>query len=780
MPKKNKKKARKIEVQKAQPATAAPYSKRSVAPYFIAVILIVGVISFLLFRHNFGRKAGSGAFVDRNVLLITIDTLRADHLPIYGYTGVQTPTISHLAESSFVFQDAIAQVPLTLPSHTSILTGLLPVKHGVRDNGTYVLDQKITTLAEILKSHGFTTAAFVSSAVLDSRQHLDQGFDFYFDNLDSSGAEEMPGYGVERHAADTEKEAEEWVIANKDKKFFLWVHFYDPHDPYKPPEPFKTEYATHPYDGEIAYTDQAIGKLFTKLEALQTMQKTIVIITGDHGESLGEHGEPNHGIFLYDCTLRVPLLIHVPDGTAKRIPDLVRHVDIAPTILDWLGIPADPGMQGKSLIPLIEGKEKQKRLAYSESKFGELHYGWSPLESMTSRDFKYIDAPRAELYARKKDPGELNNLIKEKDSIAKQLNGQLQDILKSDSTQNLQSTAKVDPEMEEKLRALGYVGTTVQSTPESRKTDPKDKIYLHRNLSEALAAVTNKNYERAIEKLEPLLKENPKENLNIVEAHYLAGIAYGHLQRYPDAIKELATAIQLRPDQPDALFNLAYAYQVTGHNQEAEFYYKAIFKYQKDYLPAIVGLTKLYRATNQTTEADIYFHKAIDAYQESLGQTKGDAARSRIYTSLAEIYFSAGDLDHAEQSLRTALELTPQQPTLHYNLAQMYEAKRDVVRAIDEYKKEIEVDPSNYMAHNNLALLYRQTGHLNEARESFRTVLKIIPGDLQASYYLAETELMSNQNLDEALTLARHVVQAKPDFQQGRELLAAIEKRMGK
>jgi arylsulfatase A-like enzyme/Tfp pilus assembly protein PilF len=775
MSKKNKKKNRSVAEKKEKPAVPiTPVRKRSWAPFVVLILFIVGVASFFLLRRYSGMKIGSGAFADRNVLLITIDTLRADHLPIYGYNRVQTPNISHLAESSFVFQDAIAQVPLTLPSHTSILTGLLPVKHGVRDNGTYVLDQKIKTLAEILKSHGFTTAAFVSSAVLDSRQHLDQGFDFYFDNLDSTGAEETPGYGVERHAADTEKEAEEWVIANKGKKFFLWVHFYDPHDPYKPPEPFKTEYASHPYDGEIAYTDQAMGKLFTHLD----LQKTIVIITGDHGESLGEHGEPNHGIFLYDCTLKVPLLIHVPDGTAKRIPDLVRHVDIAPTILDWLGIPADPGMQGKSLIPLIEGKEKQKRLAYSESKFGELHYGWSPLESMTSRDFKYINAPRAELYARKKDPGELNNLIKEKDSIAKQLNAQLQDILKSDSTQNLQSTAKVDPEMEEKLRALGYVGTTVQSTPESRKTDPKDKIYLHRNLSEALAAVTDKNYDRAIEKLEPLLKESPKENLNIVEAHYLAGIAYGHLQRYPDAIKELSTAIQLRPDQPDALFNLAYAYQVTGHNQEAEFYYKAIFKYQKDYLPAIVGLTKLYRSVNQTTDADLYFHKAIDAYQESLRQTKGDAARSKIYTSLAEIYFSANDLDQAEQSLKAALELTPQQSTLHYNLAQMYEAKKDVAKAMEEYKKEVEVDPSNYMAHNNLALLYRQTGHLNESRDSFRMVLKIIPGDLQASYYLAETELMANQNLDEALILARHVVQSKPEFREGQALLAAIEKKM--
>jgi arylsulfatase A-like enzyme/Tfp pilus assembly protein PilF len=736
--------------------------------------LIVGLASFFLFRRNIGMKAGSGAYAGYNVLLITIDTLRADHLPIYGYTRVQTPSISHLAESSFVFQDAIAQVPLTLPSHTTILTGLLPIKHGVRDNGSFVLDQKITTLAEILKSHGFTTAAFVSSAVLDSRQHLDQGFDSYFDNLEITGVEETPGSGVERHAADTEKEAEEWLIANKQKKFFLWVHFYDPHDPYKPPEPFKTEYASHPYDGEIAYTDQAIGKLFTQLD----LQKTIVIITGDHGESLGEHGEPNHGIFLYDCTVKVPLLIHVPDGTAKSIPDLVRHIDIAPTILDWLGYPADPGMQGKSLIPLLEGKEKQKRLAYSESKFGELHYGWSPLESMTSRDFKYIHAPRAELYARKQDPGELNNLIKEKDSIAKQLNAQLQDILKSDSTQSLQSTTKVDPEMEEKLRALGYVGTTVQSTPESRKVDPKDKIYLHRNLSEALAAITDKNYEHAIEKLEPLLKEDPKENLNIVEAHYLAGIAYGHLQRYPEAIKELSTAIQLRPDQPDALFNLAYAYQVMGQNQEAEFYYKAIFKYQPDYLPAIVGLSKLYRATNQTAQADVYFHKAVDAYQESLRQTKGDMARSTIYSSLAEIYFSVNDLESGERSLRSALELTPQQPILHYNLAQMYEAKKEPAKAIEEYKKEIEIDPSNYMAHNNLALLYRQVGDLVDARESFRNVLKIIPGDLQASYYLAENELISNQNMDEALQLARHVVQAKPEFQQGRELLAAIEKKM--
>jgi arylsulfatase A-like enzyme/Tfp pilus assembly protein PilF len=786
MSKKRKKKISPVNKKEEPPAVPQVHKPRSSYPSIrvalaIGLFAVVGIAALLLIRKfDEGRKIGSGAFKNQNVILITIDTLRADHLPVYGYSNVKTPNIDRLAESSLLFQDVIAEVPLTLPSHTSLLTGLLPTKHGVRDNATFVLDPKITTLAETLKSDGYATAAFVSSVVLDSRQQLNQGFDLYYDNFEESGVEEAPGAGIERRAADTEKEAEEWLMLNKDKKSFVWIHFYDPHDPYKPPEPYKSEYASNRYDGEIAYTDEVIGKLLTKLEELQLMNKTILILTADHGESLGEHGEPTHGIFLYDSTIKVPLLIRLPEGKPKRIPDLARHIDIAPTVLDWLGIFPDPSVQGKSLVQLIQGKEKQKRIAYSESKFGELHYGWSPLESMTSSDYKFINAPKAELYARKEDPRETNNIIQQKNSIAKVLKDDLQEILKTASTADLQSTTKVNPEMEEKLRALGYVSTTMQSTPESRKIDPKDKIYLHRHLAEAYSAITEKNYPQVIEKLSPLLKESAdKQSFNIVEAHYLAGIAYAHLRQYPKAIEALQTTIRLRPDHTQALYNLAFAYHVTENYQEAEKYYKVIFAFQKDYLPAVVGLAKLYRVMNQPAEADQYFRKAVDAYQKSLLETKGSAARSKIHRSLAEIYFNANDMNRAEENLKAAIELTPQEPALHYNLAQMYEARNQPLKAIEEYRKEIEISPSNYMAQNNLGLLYRQVGQLDVAIESFRQVLKIIPGDVQASYSLAETSLMAGRNLDEALRMARYVVRQKPEFQPAQKLLAAIEKRLG-
>ncbi len=752
--------------------------KRSLLRPLLSVIVlaIICILSILLFRNRSQMK--TGAFKNHNVLLITIDTLRADHLPVYGYADVKTPNISRLAEAGLVFQDAIAEVPLTLPSHTSILTGLLPTRHGVRDNATFVLDPKINTLAEILKTHGYTTAAFVSSTVLDSRQQLDQGFDFYFDNLEESGIEEAPGSGIERRAADTEKEAEEWLMANRDKKGFLWVHFYDPHDPYNPPEPYKTEYASSRYDGEIAYTDDAIGKLLARLEALQLMDKTIIILTADHGESLGEHGEPTHGIFLYDCTIRVPLIIRLPGGKRREIADLVRHTDIAPTVLEWVGIDPDRELQGKSLIPLIQGKEKQKRTAYSESKFGELHYGWSPLESITSSDYKYISAPRAELYARKSDLQETNNIISKQTSIVKELDNELQRILKNDSSQGLQSTVKMDPETEEKLRALGYVSTTVESTPESRKIDPKDKIQLHHDLAMAYMAMNEKNYSLVIESLSRILNENPAGTLSIVEAHYLAGIAYAKLQQYPPAIQELLTVLRLRPDHILSLYNLALAYQVTGRHQEAAHSYLDIFRFQKDYLPAVVGLSKLYRIMNIPDRADIYFQKAVDAYRQSLHQTKGSFARSRIHASLAEIYFNANDLKNAEENLKAAIELAPREPALHYNLAQMYEAAKKPFDAIGEYEKEIRINPSSYMACNNLGLLYRQVGQPDDAIAAFRQVLKIIPGDLQASYSLAETDFMANKNLDEALMLAQYVLQKKPELQPARNLVAAIEKRI--
>jgi arylsulfatase A-like enzyme/Tfp pilus assembly protein PilF len=771
-----KKKKRTTQIISPSPTNRPVHSDKR---WLVAVGALLAVIVLLFFlRDRIFGSVRTAAFKGYNVILITIDTLRADHLPIYGYSNVKTPNFVALAGESLVFQDAIAEIPLTLPSHTSILTGLLPVAHHVRDNATFTLDPAKTTLAEILKSNGYATAAFVSSAVLDSRYGLGQGFEFYFDNLDESGVEMVPGSGLERRGQDTEMEVEEWLAANRNRKTFVWMHLYDPHDPYKPPEPYATEYRTHPYDGEIAYTDEVIGKLLSRLRELDQWQKTIVILTADHGESLGEHGEPTHGVFLYDSTIKVPLLIRLPNGPRKSIADLVRHVDIAPTILDLVGIDTPSYMQGKSLLRLISGNEGG-RSAFSESRYAEIHYGWSPLRSITTKDFKYVDAPKPELYSRKMDPHEANNIYADNRDIVKKLKDELQDIRTKNSDSDIQPARKIDPEMEERLRALGYVAGSVESTPESLKVDPKDKIHLHRSLVEAYVAMTEKQYSVAIEKLRPLIDKNSKgEYFNVTEARYLAGIAYAQVGQYPEAIAQLREVVRSQPNNLQAAYNLAYAYQVIGDYPAAEKYYKLTLDSDANYLPAIVGLGKLYKALRHDKEAELYFTRAVSSYQQSLAKTKGVASRSRTYAALAEIYFNRRDLPEAEKNQKAAIELTPREPNLHYNLAQMYEALGRTREAMEEYKKEIAINSSHYMALTNLGLLYRQSGDLNAAIAAFQQVLRIIPGSLQASYTLAETELMANKNLDEAENLAKQILQQKPEFQPARKLLSAIQIRI--
>ena len=417
----------------APPPVPPPPPPRRKPVRLLAVILVViaGAVAIWFFRRDAVKP---GCCAGDNVLLITLDTTRADHLPAYGYQNIRTPNFDALAASGFVFEDAISHAPITLTSHASILTGRLPIAHGLHDNSGYFLALKENTLAEVLKSDGYSTGAFVSAFILDSRRQLNQGFDTYNDHFAQSEYQQINPRDIQRRGEETEAEASRWLEQQKGKKWFLWMHLYDPHDPYDPPEPFKTQYAGRLYDGEIAYTDDVVGRLLTKLDSIGAKDNTVIVLTADHGESLGEHSEDTHAMFLYNATQHVPLIIHVPGTRAKRVPGVVRHIDLAPTILDWLGIQPPAEMQGSSLSGVINGREKKERVAFAESRYAEIHYGWSPLQSVTTGQYKYIDAPHPELYDWKKDPSESHNLIQEKASIAKVLRETLQDIVARESS----------------------------------------------------------------------------------------------------------------------------------------------------------------------------------------------------------------------------------------------------------------------------------------------------------------------------------------------------------
>ncbi|HSE42521.1 MAG TPA: sulfatase-like hydrolase/transferase, partial [Acidobacteriota bacterium] len=535
----------------------------------IGVVAVASALAIYFFKtHRRSIELNAGGYKDFNILLVTLDTVRADHLGTYGYNRVRTPNLDHLGSESFVFEDAIAHVPLTLPSHVSIMTGRLPIAHGVRDNAGFVLNQNEITLAEALKDQGYTTAAFVSATVLESRWKLNQGFDVYDDYFKNVVSADLSNE-VERHAADTEKVSSQWLDKNHAKKFFIWVHFYDAHDPYSPPEPFKSAYSDDPYDGEIAYVDDAVGKLLAKLDTLQLKQRTIVIVTSDHGEGLGEHREPTHGVFLYNTTQHVPLIIFLPGAEGKRISGSVCHIDLAPTILQLIGAKAQSKMQGKSLIAKINGNDNQQRSVYSESLYAQLHYGWSKLESITTDQYRYIYSPKPELFDRKADKAESNNLLQEKASIAKVLNSKLTEMIQQFSSAHLAGPQKIDPETEEKLRALGYIGTTVNSTEESRKVDPKDKAEVILQIQEASGLLGQQKYAQALDKVLPVLQQDS----GMIDAHYVAGLAYLQLGKFNDAVTELRKTLELNPQDTRAMYNLGFAFELMKQPKDAEFWY---------------------------------------------------------------------------------------------------------------------------------------------------------------------------------------------------------------
>src|SRR5277367_2121384 len=358
-----------------------------------------------------------------NVVLITIDTLRADHIGCYGYKEIKTPSIDGLAADGARFERAFAVVPVTLPSHSAMLTGTYPMLSGMHDFSGNKLGALQPTLASVLKQAGYQTGAVVSAAVLDSRFGLNQGFDFYYDHFDFSRLDERNLDEMERPGNVAADVAMDWLAKNSQKKFFLWMHLYDPHFPYRPPEPYNREYADRPYDGEIAFADEQVGRLLKFLKEKGIYKNTVIVLCGDHGESLGEHGEKTHGFFIYNATMHVPLIIRVPGNAATEtvIADPASLVDIMPTVLSAVGVEIPSQVQGRNLFPDRRHAEANRstqaardRVLYGETFMPRIHFNWSELRASENTKYHFIDAPRPELYDLAKDPGEVHNLFADK------------------------------------------------------------------------------------------------------------------------------------------------------------------------------------------------------------------------------------------------------------------------------------------------------------------------------------------------------------------------------
>ena len=421
-----------------------------------------------------------------NVLLITLDTTRADHLGAYGFESISTPNIDRLAREGVLFEQAISAAPLTLPAHASLFTGRFPPGPGVRDNTGFVLDPHETTMAGILKRNGYRTGAFVGSVVLASGRGLDVGFDTYRDRFPGVEAgRALPG-DLRRRASDVTAEAESWIATPGSSPFLAWLHFYDAHQPYDPPEPYASMYGGRPYDSAITYMDAQVGRMVAFLEQRRLLDSTVVIVVGDHGESLGDHGEAGHGIFVYESVMRVPLIIRAPyEGLRGRIvDDLTRSVDVLPTLLELLGRHST-AVDGTSLVPLMAGKIRTLNLeAYSESLYPLHAFGWSELHALRAGGFKVIAAPRPELYDLESDPFEEHNLYSERRALGERMIARLHELERRSEASAPAERARRrddrdDPDRADRLAALGYVSRSrdTSATP-GPLPDPKDQIGL--------------------------------------------------------------------------------------------------------------------------------------------------------------------------------------------------------------------------------------------------------------------------------------------------------------
>jgi arylsulfatase A-like enzyme/Tfp pilus assembly protein PilF len=655
----------------------------------------------------------------RNVVLISMDTTRAENLSCYGVYKNATPQIDALAKEAVLFQNTYSPIPLTLPSHSTMLTGMYPPRHGIHDNLKYQLNDKNITLAEILKDNGFATAAVISAFILDSRFGLDQGFDIYDDNFD----EELENANIaQRRGAETTDHAISWLLDNKDNPFFLFIHYYDPHMPYDPPEPFKSM-IFHPYFAEIAYTDHCIGQVIDKLKALDLYDSTLIIITADHGEMLGEHKEQTHGYFIYQGNIKVPLIFKLPGKRkAKTVDDIAGTVDIAPTVCSLLGIDIPKNVQGKDLSAYLgndAASRPKDRHLYSES-MTATKYGGNSLLGLIDDRYKYIQTTRPELYDLINDPKEADDLIARQQGRARILQDKLKQILEESVLENTQSGLELDTKALEKLETLGYVGGGIEEefSFDQEKTDPKDLIEYHADMSRIQGLIQNEKFDEAEKVCEELIAQNITETYGQL-CHFLVSIAK-EKNDYQMAITYLQEIIKLNPDQPSAYIEYGGILLKTG----------------------------------ETSQAAAQFLKANELRPDN----------AVISGNIAKAYYDGGKLNKAIEYCYKALELKPDYLLVRTSLADTLMKNNQLESAVKQYYEVLRLEPDNIEALNTLAWIQATSKDkdLSNPEEALRLALHCCQIDDYKRPELLDTlaaAYASNSQFDEAVKMATKAIQ---------------------
>jgi len=634
-----------------------------------------------------------------NVILITLDTTRADRMGFLGSDRGVTPNLDALAKQSAVFARAYSHVPLTTPSHATILTGTYPQYNHVNDFGM-ALEATTPYLPDLLRRQGYRTAAFVGSIVLDPTGHMcpgfERGFDVYDAGFHTKQAHENRYESIERRAGDVVARAQAWLQKRRPKggPFFLWVHVYDAHDPYDAPEPYKSKVAD-PYDAEIAYTDAMLGQLFASLKAARLYDGSLIAVMADHGEAFGEHGERSHGILLHDSTLHVPLVIKLPVSsaggtktggikTAPKVDVRVGLVDVAPTLLQVLGFSVPKAMQGQSLLPLIgptkSGRPATDRTIYSETDYPYHCFRWSALRSLRSGKYLYVLAPHRELYDLSLDPKAERNLAESSPAIADTLNAQLGTFRRSTTLKSEMDSVKLDPAAAAKLNALGYAASSnmlVEREGIVGGIDPKERIATANVFHDGILDVDIGEFEAAIPKLEKVLETEPDSAV----AYGQLGTAYTRLKNYEKALPILRKAVELNPDSGVTHYQLGLVLFDKGEWKESALCFERAVKRNPRWVDAHFSLAAVYTHIDRVPDAIEEFRKTIEI---SPNHYRAHLLRGWFLTH-------DGRPSDALPDLKKAIELQPNSIEAHQYLADTYEQLGDASRAAEERNKAEEL-----------------------------------------------------------------------------------------
>src|SRR5580704_2677149 len=679
-----------------------------------------------------GTKANPSPSIPRpSVILITIDTLRADHVGCYGAQTVKTPTLDALAHDGVVFERAIAQVPLTWPSHAVILTGAYPFQDGVQDFTGQPLAPQFRSVAQAFQQEGYATGAVVSAFVLDRSWGLSRGFGFYDDAFSAETFEKKDVSLVDRRAGESVAHAIAWLKKTPRRPFFLWLHLYDPHSPYDPPEPYRTEYRSHLYDGEIAYADHELGNLMSWLKQNHLYDSSLIVALSDHGESLGEHGEDEHGFFVYNATVHVPLIVKPPAGsgiTAGRHGEPVETTAVSPTLLQLAGV-KDSGdkiyaqFQTHALFGTKSGmtpagsqtaNQIPKDSAYSETFYPFSSFGWSPLHALESERFHFIEAPKPELYDLETDPGETRNIVADQPATVAVLRGQMQTLLAHNPfTRQDAGAGNLSPDAQEKLRALGYFGFRAAVSAESLKqglADPKDKLWEFNSILKAEDAFQRKEDDQA----EALLTEVQQKDPQSYVIPFLLGESALRRQDWEHAADQLQRCLTLNPNFDNAMTGLARALAKLGRADEA-----------KNWLnKALQSNPQNYRAWYQMGLLDAGSDPAaaLSAYEKTITiQPNFSAGQRELGMLLFQQKNYAASAPHLEKTIKLGLE----DARLHNFLGICYNRTNRTLKAVREFQRAIELDPKLAEAHLNLAHAHQLLHHAKAAHEEYAAACKL-------------------------------------------------------